>query len=357
MARIERYLDDLRDELKVQFRSADIARVTEEVESHLFAAIDDAGAETDEEIATVVAAFGSPTEVGLAYRETGVRFITADAAAGSGGRLGSPDPLKGPPSARASSLNLTDLMNISQIFRNLVRNPGFAVVTIATLALGIAANAVILSVVNGVLLKPLPFPNADRLVRIYHSAPGLNVDMDGIGLSQSSYFYFRDAGVLEDLAIYNTGAANLSGGDDPQRVESVSVSHSFFDTLGVPPLMGRTFNESDEDPEAPAVVILSESLWRSNFGGRTDVIGETVLIDSESAEIVGVMPANLTFPERSTSLYEPMNLSRETRALGSLGIDSVGRLPSGLTVDAAGTVDFDDADIARPSPMNRRRRF
>jgi len=336
MTCIDRYLEALRDELKVQFRSVDIERVVEEVESHLLATIDDAGAETEQDISAAVARFGSPAEVGRAYRKTGIRCIAANAASASGGRLESRDPLLRTPSTRASRLNLTDLMNLSQVFRNLVRNPGFAVVTIATLALGIAANAVILSVVNGVLLKPLPFPDADRLVRIYHSAPGLNVDMDDIGLSQSSYFYFRDAGVLEDLAIYNTGAANLSGGDDPQRVESVSVSHSFFDTLGVPPLMGRTFNESDEDPEAPAVVILSESLWRSNFGGRTDVIGETVLIDSESAEIVGVMPANLTFPERSTSLYEPMNLSRETRALGSLGIDSVGRLPSGLTVDAAG---------------------
>lgn len=228
-----------------------------------------------------------------------------------------------------------ELFDLRHIFRGLARKPGFAFVTIGTLALGIGANAVILSVVNGVLWQPLPFPDADRLVRIYHTAPVL-IEMDDIGLSQTTYFFFRDAGVLEDLAIYNQGTANLSGGDEPQRVDSLSVSHSFFDTLGVPPLLGRTFNEDDEAPDAAEVVILSEGLWQSNFGGREDILGESVLIDSVSAEVVGVMPASLTFPSPGTGLYEPMTLSREARTLGSLGTDSVGRMPAGMTVDQAG---------------------
>jgi len=227
-----------------------------------------------------------------------------------------------------------DLINIRHIFRNLIRKPGFTVVTVMTLALGIAANAVILSVVNGVLWQPLPFPNADRLVRVFHSAPVL-LEVDDIGLSLSTYFYFRDQDILEDLAIYNQGTVNISGGEEPQRVDSLSVSHSFFDTLGVPPLLGRTFNEDDEVPDAPDVVILSEGLWQANFGGRQDVLGESVLIDSVSAEIVGVMPASLTFPRPNTGLYEPMTLNREVRALGSLGTNSVGRMPAGMTVDQA----------------------
>jgi predicted permease len=228
-----------------------------------------------------------------------------------------------------------DLMNLSQIFRNLARNPGFAAVTIVTLALGIAANGVILSVVNGVLLKPLPFPDADRLVQVYHSAPGLNLAMEGFGLSQATYYHFRDEGILDNLALYDTGAANLSGGEEPRRVDSVTVSHSFFDTLGVPPLRGRSFNESDEDPDAPKVILLSESLWRSSFGGREGVIGETVTLDSESAEVVGVMPASVIFPDPEAGLYEVRRMRRAPGALGSLGIDAVGRMKPGMTVEEA----------------------
>lgn len=334
MNAVERYLDDLRGELKVQFRAVDIDRIVEEAASHLFAAIDDAGAETEADVTAVVSRFGSAAEVGRAYRKSGIRAIDHDAAGTPTRPDGSANTLIRPPLTTTSRLNLVDLMNLSQIFRNLIRKPGFALVTIATLSLGIAATAVILSVVNGVLLKPLPFPDADRLVRVYHSAPIL-IEMDDIGLSQATYFYFRDSGVLEDLAIYNDGAANLSGGEEPRRVDSLSVSHSFFGTLGVPPLLGRTFNESDEEPDAAKVILLSEPLWRSSFGARTDVVGETVNMDAETAEIVGVMPA-INFPSQNTGIFEVMTLVRETSALGSLGTDSVGRMPPGMTAEELG---------------------
>jgi len=297
MNAVERYLNDLRGELKVQFRAVDIDRIVEEAASHLFAAIDDAGAETEADVTAVVSRFGSAAEVGRAYRKSGIRAIDHDAAGTSVGRDGSPNRLIRPSSANAPRFNLVDLMNLSQILRNLIRKPGFAAVTIATLSLGIAANAVILSVVNGVLLKPLPFPDADRLVRVYHSAPVL-LDMPDIGLSRTTYFYFRDSGVLEDL--------------------------------------GRTFNESDEELDAPKVILLSEPLWRSSFGARTDVVGETVSMDAETAEIVGVMP-EISFPERNTGIFEVMTLVREARTLGSLGTDSVGRMPPGMTAAELGT--------------------
>jgi predicted permease len=332
---VDRYLEELRDELAVQFRAADIERIVEEVEGHLLAAIEERGASDDEQIAEQIAAFGSPAVVGSSYRKTGIRSI--EGRADASGASGAPSTNFLDPPRTASRIRIGDLMNFSQIFRNLIRNPGFAAVTIATLALGIGANAVILSVVNGILLKPLPFPDADRLVRLYHSAPAL-LEMDDIGLSQNTYFYYRDEGLLEDLAIYQQGAGNLSGGEEPRRVDSLSVSHSFFDVLGIPPLLGRSFNEADEAPGAPHVIILSEPLWRTSFGAREDVIGETVSLDSETVEIVGVMPDTVTFPEPWTGLYEPMTLSREFRALGSLGINSVGRMPPGMTVDALGAL-------------------
>jgi predicted permease len=156
--------------------------------------------------------------------------------------------------------------------------------------------------------------------------------MPDVGLSQRTYFYFRDSGLLEDLAIYNQGAANLSGGEEPRRVDSLSVSHSFFATLGVAPLLGRSFNESDELVDAPEVIILSEPLWRSSFGARTDVVGETVMMDGDAAEIIGVVPA-VNFPRQNTGIFEVMTLVREARTLGSLGIDSVGRMPPGMTTE------------------------
>lgn len=227
-------------------------------------------------------------------------------------------------------------LDLRQILRNLARYPGFTVVTIVTLALAIGANTVIFSVVNSVLLQPLPLPGADRLVRIYHSAPGLNIGMDDIGLADTTYFFFRESGVLEDLAIFQQGAANLSGGDAPERVDSLSVSHSFFATLGVPPALGRTFSPEEELPDASPVVILSDGLWRRNFGARADVIGETVLVDGVSAEIVGVVPPGVSFPDPTVELYEPMDLNPEQTQLGALGTASVGRMPPGMTVAEAG---------------------
>ena len=226
-------------------------------------------------------------------------------------------------------------LDIRQVLRNLVRHPGFAIVTVVTLALGIGANTVIFSVVNSVLLQPLPFPDADRLVRVYHMAPGLNISIDDIGLADATYYFFRDSGVLEDLAIYGEGAATLSGGETPQRLDTLSVSHSLFTTLGVPPALGRPFAVEDEHPDAPPVVILGDGLWRRNFGARTDVIGETVLFDGVSAEVVGVMPPGVVFPRPDFDLYTPMDLDPEAAQLGSLGTSSVGRLPAGLSVEEA----------------------
>ncbi len=335
---LREYLEALRDELKVQFRAADIDRIVEEVETHLWAAIDDAGAGPEHDIAAVITRFGSTAEVGLAYRESGVRVIDAAAeASGATDSAARTNPLTNPPTRSASRPHIMDLINLGHIFRSLARRPAFTFVTVATLALGIGATAVILSVVNGVLLQPLPFPDADRLVRVYHDAPGLNLGTDDIGLSFRTYFFFKDSGVLEDLAIYQVGAGNLSGGDEPQRIVSISISHSFFDTLGVPPAMGRTFNPDDEAEGAQPVVILSDELWRSNFGARQDVLGETVLMDSESVEIVGVMPPGLNFPPTEAGLYEPMTLNPNAPSqLGSLGTNSVGRLFPGMTPQEAG---------------------
>lgn len=220
---------------------------------------------------------------------------------------------------------------MSQVLRNLARRPGFTVVTVLTLALGIGANSVMFGLVDSVLLQPLPFPESEDLVRVHHVAPGLNI-IDDIGLSDATYFYLRDSGELQDLALYDEGTVNVAGDDAPSRVSSARVSHSFFSVLRTPPVAGRAFLEDDERPGAPPVVILVEGLWRQRFAGNLEALGETVLIDGVAHEIVGVAPAGLHFPDRDTQLWLPRQLDPASTNIGHLGIDAVGRKRSGLTV-------------------------
>jgi predicted permease len=220
---------------------------------------------------------------------------------------------------------------MSQALRNLARRPGFTLVTVFTLALGIGATSVIFGVVDSVLLQPLPFPESEDLVRVHHTAPGLGI-IDDLGLSDATYFYLRDSGMLEDLALYDEGAVNLSGDDSPSRVPVAWVSHSFFSLLRVPPVAGRAFLEEDERPGAPPVVILGEGVWRQRFAGNLGALGESVLLDGVAHEIVGVAPASLHFPDRDTQLWLPRRLDPAGTNIGHLGIDAVGRMRPGLTV-------------------------
>jgi putative ABC transport system permease protein len=185
--------------------------------------------------------------------------------------------------------------------RTLLKNPGFTTVAVLTLALGIGANTAIFSVVNGVLLKSLPFPESERLLELSETSK----DAPAMMIAYPNYLDWRARQtVFEDLAARMNGGGVLTGGGEPERVFGRLVTASFFPTLGVKPHLGRFFNEDEDKPGSAAVIVLGYSLWRRRFGGDPSLIGKTVFYNSESWTVIGVTPANFDF-------YGQNNLSND----------------------------------------------
>jgi len=237
-----------------------------------------------------------------------------------------------------------------QVVRALVRDPAHAVVAILTLALGIGATTAVFCVLDGVLLRPLPYPQADRLVRVFHTAPGLDL-VEDLGLSDATYFRLRESGVFDGLAIYREGAVNLSGTAAPERVPAAWVSPSLTATLGVAPILGRPLRTEDARPGADPVALVGERLWRRRFGGAPGVIGERVRIDGVEREIVGVLPQELRFPDPETRVWLPLALDPAATTFGELGplpgVESAGAggtLPLEGRLDGAGVSIEDHPD-------------
>ena len=194
--------------------------------------------------------------------------------------------------------------------RQLGRNPTFAAVVVLTLALGIGATTAIFSVVNGVLLRPLPYESPDRLVAVWSQfLPESGYDLPQFGVSPPEYFDYREASsALEDVAAYFTNTLTLSGGDGtPESISAAQVTWNLFAVLGEPSGVGRTFVEEDDLPGASRSAVLSSSLWRRRFGGDPGIIGRTILIDGRQVEVVGVARPRFNFPDpavqASTSTY------------------------------------------------------
>ena len=218
--------------------------------------------------------------------------------------------------------------------RRLLRTPGFTAIAIVTLGVGIGANAAIFSLVNGVLLRPLPFPESDRLVQIQHDAPGL--ELREMGVSKPLYLRYRsEAKSFAAMGIYDDREVTITGGERPQRVRAASTTGSTFDTLGIPPLLGRSFVAGDSEPGAPPLAILGEALWNSRFGGDPTVLGRVVEVDGTSREVVGVMPASFHFPHAETELWLPRTIDPASMALGAFQERSIARLRDGETVESA----------------------
>ena len=190
--------------------------------------------------------------------------------------------------------------DIRYAFRTLGRSPGFTVVAIATLAIAIGANAAIFSVVNGVLLEPLPFADADRLVGVWHTAPGLGYDQ--IPLSGDTYVQIRDNNaVFEELALVSGRSAILTGEGEPERVQAGTATHTFFPVLGVEPFLGRLFTAEEDMPEATDVVLLTYGLWQRRYGADREIVGRAIQLDGAPVEVIGVLPESFCgYPSAST---------------------------------------------------------
>jgi putative ABC transport system permease protein len=229
--------------------------------------------------------------------------------------------------------------------RSLFRAPVFAAVTILTLALGIGANTAIFSIVNGVILRPLPYPKPDQLMYLTTQFPALGFDR--FWVSPPEYFEFRELNqAFAAVGAYTTGEVNLTAGDRPLRVRSAAVDDALLTALGIQPFAGRLFARGETDlvpppnPTGPVPLppfcILSYELWQSAFGGQANVIGQMIEINGLRREVIGIMPPGADVMDNRTEIWMPLGLNPANRqARGSHFLYLVGRLKDGMSPDAA----------------------
>ena len=240
------------------------------------------------------------------------------------------------------------LADLRLALRRLGRSPGFAATVLLTLAIGIGANVAVFSVVNSVILKPLPYPDSGRLAALWLDAPGggLANFTDGLELSPSMYFTFRDHNrTFQSIGIWTRSLANVTGIAVPEEVKTAAVSGGVLETLGVPPALGRWFTAGDQDPHGADTVLLSYGYWQRRFGGDRGVIGRSIQVDSVTREIVGVMPRGFKMVDYDFDLMVPLAFDRAHLKMAPFGYQGIGRLKPGVTLAEA------DSDIARLIPV------
>ena len=214
--------------------------------------------------------------------------------------------------------------------RSLARTPGFALLAVLTLALGIGANSAIFSVINGVILKPLGYPQSGQLVMITSQFPGLGFDK--FWVSPPEYFELRErAKSFGEIGAYRSNAVNLSEGDTPERINAVNATASLFKTLGVAPYRGRVFNEQEELPNSEPVAVLSYELWQRAFGGDPAIVGKQIDLEGRKTLVLGIMPRGFDIHDSAAEIWLPMGLDPANRQnRGSHFLYLVGRLKTGV---------------------------
>ena len=219
--------------------------------------------------------------------------------------------------------------------RGLARTPGFTVVAVLTLAVGIGANTAIFSAVRGVLLEPLGFPDADRLVSVGHSVPGFNFDR--IPLAEDTYALIRsEQRVFEGMAAYRSEArVNLTGEGEPRVLHAATVSWDLPQVLRMDFALGRGFTEDEDVPEGPEVAVLSHGLWQEAFGADPTVLGRTIRLDGRPSTIVGVLPRVVDVPDLDADLWLPIRIDLGNPVVGAFGLSSLARLEAGRTTEVA----------------------
>ncbi len=221
--------------------------------------------------------------------------------------------------------------------RTLLRAPGFAAIAVLTLALGIGANAAIFSVVNAVLLQPLPWDNPDQRVMIWSKWTAFDKTWVAAG---EVVDYRKRSQTLQEVAAWSDGQVNLTGDGDPERVAAASVTANTFSTLGVAPMLGRTFTDSEDLPNGPLVVVLGFGLWNRRYGADPSIVGRSILINGVPNEVVGVMPPSFVLPTdyqnpEPSQLWGPLRMDPASTDHGSHGLFAAGRLKPGFTVRQA----------------------
>jgi predicted permease len=235
--------------------------------------------------------------------------------------------------ARLESL----LADLKLALRRLIKSPGFATTVLLTLALGIGANTAVFSVVEGVLVKPLRYPQSDRLMDVWYKAPGISIPKIGI----APYLYFIDreqSKTLEDIGMVAAGFYSMTGGAQPERVPALQVTDGTLPILGVQPAYGRFFTRRDDLPNMPKTAIVTYGFWQRHFGGDPSAVGRALRLDGQMYEIIGILPKGFSFPEQEQAeLLVPMELNRSQTPLGGFIYTAIARLKPGVTLEEAST--------------------
>ena len=228
--------------------------------------------------------------------------------------------------------------------RTLRRNPGFTAAAMLTLALGIGANTAIFSVLHGVLLKPLPLDDPERLVAVWHSAPGLNMPL--LEQGAATYFTYRENNrVFEDIALWNSEEVSITGHAEPERVQALQVTDGVLPILQVPPLHGRLFTKDDDAPGSPRRAILTHGYWQRRFGGAVEAIGRSLTVNGRQYEVIGILPPTFRFLRTDVAVVLPFRFNRAEVRAGDFSYRGLARLKSGVTLEQA------NADVARMIPL------
>ncbi|MDY7094433.1 MAG: ABC transporter permease [Acidobacteriota bacterium] len=228
--------------------------------------------------------------------------------------------------------------------RRLAHSPLFTVIAVATLALAIGANSAVFSVVRGVLLKPLPFEEPERLVGVWHTAPGLGFEL--VNQSPATYFTYRDEGrYFEDIGMWDETEVTVTGLDRPEQVEALSVTDGTLPLLGVRPVLGRVFSAEDDSPGTAETVMVTHGYWQQRLDGDPQVVGRTLTINGRPMEVIGVLGDEFRFLNSDPQLLLPFQFDRAEVNMGNFSYQSVARLKPGATLEQA------NADITRMIPM------
>jgi predicted permease len=227
--------------------------------------------------------------------------------------------------------------DLRHAWRALLRTPAFTLTAVLTLVIGVGATVAIFSVVNRVLLRPLPYGNPERLVGAWHNFPPLS--LKHAEQSAGTYFsYQRHAKTIEGIGVYQEGSTNVAdaaGSGEPQRVGAAWISATLIPVLQVPPLLGRSFTAEEDRINGPDVVIISEGTWRTRFSADPAVIGKTLLVNGVPRQVVGVMPERFRFPNAAAQLWFPVQLDPNVLPNTGFSYSSVARLKPGVSVEAA----------------------
>ena len=220
----------------------------------------------------------------------------------------------------------------------------FTGITLLTLAIGIGANTAIFSVVEGVLLKPLPYPRPDELIAVKHSGAGIGIDE--LPVSPSCYFVYREEGrSFQDVGLWTNDSVNVTGLAEPEQVASMQVTDGILPLLGVQPVLGRAFTPKDDSAGSPKTTILSYGYWQRKFAGDGAILGRTIKLDGEAYEIIGVLPKSFQLGTQSPAMLTPFQFDRGKLHLGNFSFQSLARLKPGVTLAQA------SADVARLLPL------